>query len=430
MRNAKRITRLAASLTLAGLAFSASAADSPAPPAPPAIESWDEFTDAVHALGPQMLAKLPTSMQDDPQIRQEVARLTLEALATMELRAVSSQDGDHPNFLPWGNVTQNIGQPNADTTYKHTVITPGGTYRLRGEKGSDRIAKIAQFGSQKPENGRSWVYTITYNDLNALHADADGHYDVILSPSRPKDWTGDWWQLDPATTTLMLRMVSADWTKERDPTVSIERVDTPPERPRPTAAELRERMKAIAQETARMAMLLVGHVAKLQSEGIINKFKAFDVSQIGGQLTGQFYYEGAYDLKDDEALIIEAKVPDHCLYSSLLLTNAVYETTDWYNNHSSLNDTQMKIGKDNMMRVVVSAKDPGVANWLDTAGYPVGAIQGRWTECSAQPIPMIKKVALKDVRKHLPKDTAMVTPAERATIIRDRRAHLQQRILW
>jgi hypothetical protein len=412
------------------MACTAAAADAPAPTATPAIESWDEFANAVRDLGPQMLAKLPQSMQDDPQIRQEVARLTLEALATMELRAVSSQDGDHPNFLPWGNVTQNIGQPNADTTYKHTVITPGGTYRLRGEKGSDRIVKIAQFGTQKPENGRAWVYTITYDDLNALHADANGRYDVILSPTRPKDWSGDWWQLDPATTTLMLRMVSADWTKERDPTVSIERVDTQPEHPRPSVAEMRERIKAIAGETARMAMLLVGHVPKLQSEGTINKLKAFDVSQIGGQLTGQFYYEGAYALKDDEALIIEAKVPDRCLYSSILLTNAVYETTDWYNNHSSLNDTQMKIGKDNVMRVVVSAKDPGVANWLDTTGYPVGAIQGRWTECSAQPVPTVMKVAFKDVRKHLPADTAMVTPAQREAIIRERRAYLQQRIMW
>jgi hypothetical protein len=53
---------------------------------------------------------------------------------------------------------------------------------------------------------------------------------------------------------------------------------------------------------------------------------------------GQFYYEGAYELLPDDALIVEAKVPDKCSYWSVILTNDIYETTDWYNNQSSLND--------------------------------------------------------------------------------------------
>ena len=70
-----------------------------------------------------------------------------------------------------------------------------------------------------------------------------------------------------------------------------------------------------------MAKLLVDHVVELQAGGFVNKFKVFDVSQIGGQLTGQFYYEGAYDLADDEALIVDAKVPDKFEYYSMIVTN-------------------------------------------------------------------------------------------------------------
>jgi len=82
------------------------------------------------------------------------------------------------------------------------------------------------------------------------------------------------------------------------------------------------------------------------------------------------------------------------------------------------------------MRIVVSAQDPGVPNWLDTAGYASGAIQGRWTDCDATPVPSVRKVALADIRQQLPADTPTVTPAQREKTVRDRRAKLQQRPLW
>jgi hypothetical protein len=155
----------------------------------------------------------------------------------------------------------------------------------------------------------------------------------------------------------------------------------------------------------------------------------FDVSN-GSALVGQFYYEGAYELRPDEALIIESKIPAKCGYSSLILTNDIYETTDWYDNLSSLNGSQIHVDTDGMLRIVVSPKDPGVPNWLDTAGYPSGAVQGRWTDCDSQPVPTVRKVALADVRKLLPQDTPIVTSSEREKQIRDRRALLQQRPLW
>jgi hypothetical protein len=167
----------------------------------------------------------------------------------------------------------------------------------------------------------------------------------------------------------------------------------------------------------------------LREQGYVNKLKVLDVAQSGG-LTGQFYYEGAYDLNDDEALIVEAKVPSKCIYRSLILTNEIYETTDWYNNHSSLNDSQGKADNDGVLRIVVSAKDPGVPNWLDTAGYPRGVVQGRWTGCESQPIPSVRKVMLTEVRNALPPGTPFVTPAQRQTQIGERRLALQQRPLW
>jgi hypothetical protein len=392
----------------------------------PPIESWDRFVDGLRDLAPTMLARLPKALQEDPQIRQEVARLMLESLAMLTITAING-GGDHPVFLPWVGYTMNVGQPNSDTTYRMAAITPGGIYRLRGRKGSLRIARIAQFG---PAQGPSGIATLDVNDINELPVDEDGRYEVVLSPERPAECAGAWWKLHPSAHSLMLRMVASDWATEIDPTISIERVDAPATRPRRGTADLEAKLKQLPGATAQMALLLVDHVVGLQEAGYVNKLKVFDVSQIGGQLTGQFYYEGAYDLAEDEALIIEAKVPEKFEYYSMILTNEIYETTDWYNNHSCLNDSQLHVDQDGVVRVVVSARDPGVHNWLDTAGHPRGVVQGRWTECSSQPIPEIRKVKIDEVVRLLPVNTPRLTAAERDGIIRERRAQLQQRPLW
>jgi hypothetical protein len=414
----------------AGSVRTAFAADSPASPAT-SVPGWSELIEGLRALPDRMLAKLPVSMRNDPQVQQEIGRLILESLALSTIDVIGS-DGDHPVFLPASGPVLNIGQPNADTVYRLARISPAGVYRLRGERGSLRIASIGQAGPSPGEPGATSTRpgpTRGYQDLNALHVDAQGRFDVLLSPARPEGYSGDWWPLLPTTTKLLLRMVSSDWSRERSLAVSIERIDKPVVRPRPTAADLEQRLRQLPGSTAFLAMLFVDHVEKLRQDGYVNKLRVFDVSQMGG-LEGQFYYEGAYDLRDDEALIVEAKVPTNCVYRSLLLTNELYETTDWYDNHSSLNDSQAQPDKDGVLRIVVSAKDPGVLNWLDTAGYSRGVVQGRWTACDSQPIPSVKKVAFAELRSLLPSDTPAITPVQREAAIRERRAAFQRRPLW
>lgn len=411
-----------------------SALAQPAAPAEANPAGWNEMIETLRDLPARMLAKLTPEERADPQIRQEVARVALSALAHSTLDALG-QDGDHPIFMPAIGQVLNIGQPNADTVYRTAKITPGGAYRIRGKRGSLRMARIAQVAPRPPAgkvdaNGMPVLGAPrAVYDINTLKVDADGNFDVIASPVRPQGHTGDWWELQPDTTSLMMRWVSSDWKGEVDPTISIERVDVAAARPRPAAATLERNLRGIAPAVTFSAMMMLDHVAKLREQGYVNKLKVFDLAQSGG-LTGQFYYEGAYDLKPDEALIIEAKVPAKCLYRSVILTNALYETTDWYNNHATLNDAQAAPDADGVLRVVVAARDPGVPNWLDTSGYPVGVIQGRWTECDSQPVPVVRKTTIDQVRRWLPKSTPTVTPEERESAVRERRAALQQRPLW
>jgi hypothetical protein len=412
--------------SLPGLGQTVASAQAPAPAAND-FPAWDSFTDQLHQLGSEIIAKLPDRLRNNPQVQQEAGRLLLEAVAARTIQAISG-DGDHPVFLPALNVTLNVGQPNADTTYRSTPITAGGAYRLRGEAGSLRIFNLGEFSLPLASSGAP-IPTPIYHDFKTLHLDGAGHFDVILSTARPPGYHGDWWQLAPATTSLLIRQVAFDWATERDPRISIERLDKPVERPRPDAAELDRRLRELAASIGSSALIFVDHVEGLRRQGYLNRLHEFDVSHLGG-LPTQFYFEGAYEIQPDEALIVEAKVPSGCLYWSIILTNDIFETTDWYNNQSSLNGSQARVDNDGVVRYVVANKDPGVPNWLDTSGYLSGAIQGRWNECSDKPIPAVRRVALTEVRKYLPADTPSVSPTQREQSIRDRRAEVQQRPLW
>ena len=137
-----------------------------------------------------------------------------------------------------------------------------------------------------------------------------------------------------------------------------------------------------------------------------------------------------HDIENDEALIIETELPEKVRYWSFLVTDDLFATIDWTNRQSSLNGHQARIDADGRFRAVVSLRDPGVPNWLDTGGCLHGAIQGRWNQASSAPHPTLTRVALEDVRSHIPGDTPVVSPEEREKVLRERRMGAQMRRKW
>lgn len=385
------------------------------------IAGWDELLDTLHDLPRTMLARLPEEQRGDPQVQQEAARLALAALGSVTIDTLGG-DPDFPQFLLTIGPVLNVGQPNADTTYRAARIDPAGIYRLTGTRGTLNQAVIGQVVPRAAESGQGRAHL----DLNAVTVDAQDRFEVMISAERPAGWNGDWWQLRPAANRLLLRLVRSDWANEVLPTLSLERLDIPMRRGRVPAEVLERRLRAMPQAIGFLGPMFVDRVEQMRREGFVHRFKSFDITSAGG-LEGQNYYESAYDLTDDEALVIETPIPEVCPYRSLILTNQLYETTDWYDNHSSLNGHQSPPDSDGIWRVVVSARDPGIRNWLDTAGYPVGMIQGRWTHCSETPIPTITKVAFGDIDNHFPAGVARVTAEEREAIVRARRSAYLQR---
>ena len=388
---------------------------------------WERLVDALRPLGDAMRARVPERLRGDPQIMAESMRLLLAGLARASSDALVG-DRRYPMFVPELNIAQNIFQPNADTIYKSCLIERGGQYLLKGERGTTRMMILAQMGPDTLRTGKHHP-VLGQGDFDSLTLDRDGNFEVVLAPERPADHSGDWWPLHADCEKFMIRIVSCDWGGEREPRFGIDRLDVDVAKGRPTRDALHHAFGEMPGITGVCALAFPTHVEELRDQGFLNALKVFDVSQMSG-LRGQSYYEGAYELAEDEALITEVEIPSEYRYWSIILTNELYETTDWYNNQSSLNDTQGVVDTDGVFRTVISARDPGVHNWLDTAGYKSGAIQGRWFGASATPNPTIRKVKIAAVVDSLPAGTRRVTPEERMLSLRNRRLTAQKRAIW
>ena len=136
---------------------------------------------------------------------------------------------------------------------------------------------------------------------------------------------------------------------------------------------------------------------------------------------------GRFELEPDEALVLEFEPPKG-VYWSISLGNPWLETIHYGRHQSSLNGHQAVDRSRRQGRASCSsAQDPGVANWLDTAGHSNGAMLLRCVRTETAPVPSTRVVKVDEVRSALPPETTMTTPEERAKVVAARRRAVHER---
>ncbi len=331
---------------------------------------------------------------------------------------------DHPAFLPSVGYFTMYGSPNPDTVYRNAAIDGTGQYRISGHRGTVADVTIMPFGGPTA-NG---LQTFAPFDFDDLTIEADGTFEVVLSAQCPEA-ARNWWKLEPEMRTLMLRSVSDKWGAHAEPRVAIVRLDVDPRRERVDVDALRRRFQSLAVVVEAMVMSGIRRVAQLRAEGVVNRLTTVDYSANGG-LDDQWYQEGCFDLAEREVLIIEAHLPPGLTAFSLSLTDPYFSTIDWANAQSSLNRHQAVVDADGVLRLVVSADDPGVQNWLDTTGHGSGVLQFRWSGCAVCPEVSVRTAAVASLDDELPASVARVTAERRAADIRARQVGVQLRSYW
>jgi hypothetical protein len=388
------------------------------------LPSWAEQIRALEPVGDKLMATWGRK-DPSPAERQEMNKLAFSALANGYL-CHANMDPARPLWAPCWGLAMNLAGPAPDYVYMTAEIDPSGLYRISGLRGTSCFVEISQSRWEMIGGTTGKEAPPPSHDLDDLKIGPDGYFSVILSAERPAGYTGDWWELHPGVIRLLMRKCSVDWRKEVDARVAIERLDEAQPMTTEDFARRFANMADWVEKVIAFDVNLARHYRQSHGINVLTRSKLMDVSG----LQRQVYYDGAYEIADDEALIVDTALPRQVRYWSILVADDRFSTVDWVNRQSSLNAAQAKLDADGRFRAVISRRDPGVHNWLDKADNGWGIIQLRWNLASDFPDPAVTRVPVAEVLKHLPPDTPVLSADQRRTQLRDRREAVQFRQLW
>ena len=101
-------------------------------------------------------------------------------------------------------------------------------------------------------------------------------------------------------------------------------------------------------------------------------------------------------LDADEVLLIEA-LPPACEYWNFQLNNHWMESLDYRYHTIHTNKHLATCEADGAIRLIVAHQDPGLPNWIETAGYTSGTMCFRWVRADTHPEPRTSVVRVRDL---------------------------------
>ena len=363
----------------------------------------------------------------DPQMRAEAYRSVLYATVG-SIRTAALTDLDHPRFIRATDWSAKSGLDNPDNNYYFARIRDDEDYVIRGQRGSSRNL-IFQLVVGQP-GVRDAGSSTNVSVLNAwdMQIEDDGTFEILVSRENPGDGR-NWLANGPGAETLMARMTFSDWQAEHKGYLTIEKarnegLPKPALTPEEMAFRLREVAVHMYDRTASWLQLAERAWLARQRNAMTAPTRA------EGGLVGQWWSFGSWQLEDDEALIIRSH-RSNASYQGIELGNRWFVSLDYETRTSSLTLDQAEVASDGSYYFVVSGKDPGIYNWLDTEAHESGLIMMRWQGLTGDlpeaQSPRAWKVPLAEIEQHLPADTRYISSADRRAQIAARRMALQRR---
>jgi hypothetical protein len=260
-----------------------------------------------------------------------------------------------------------------------------------------------------------------------LVLEADGSFTITVD-SDPAGGRINHILSTPAAHEFYIRDVVQDWEKEEINALSIERLGPPPKKPPLTDDQQ-------AELTAAFLRRYSTDTARWNNQTLSKPVNGFDFTidrDTDGAQRSQIYIMGHFKLADDEALVVNLRTGG-AQYFIVPITNW-WGTTNAVNTRTaSMNKAQSVANADGSYTFVISAKDPGVHNWVDPCDMHEGILTLRWAEfpggVPGQDLGATSKVVkLADLKSELPAETKFVTAEERTAQQAEREAGYSWRL--
>ena len=272
-------------------------------------------------------------------------------------------DRDHPFFLSGTGPFTKMGLDNPDTLYFGTRVQPGHEYVVSGVRGTTTDLSFQLLGGEYTDEGVP-ASEAAFDDRE-LDIAADGSFEWRFTPKSPAQ--------------LVVREVYGDWSQRRG-TIAIKQVDTAGTSPPPLTPETLERRYASAgKQLVNRIKTWLQFPQWFYLNLPANTLVAPRLTP--GGLATQYSSVGHFDLTPNQAMVITIPRSD-APYLGFQLGSMWYISLDYINHQTSLNAGQAQADPDGNIRIVVSDRNPGITNWVETLGHRRGYLQFRWQRVS------------------------------------------------
>lgn len=342
-------------------------------------EAWVDLLDALRRAGDAVSG---AGGAENGNELAEGYRFLLRLLAAGSDMFVEEADSGRPRFTRMITPTRKLFADNPDTDYDAAPVNGHTTYRIRGRRGTAHyLAMLVNAGSRRGQNRIS----ANLSDRDMVIAD-DGTFEVTLTAERPSEAT-NWLALDPDATSVVVRQYFLDRATEVPAEYTIDAEPTPGAPPLLSDDYLARRLRGLAGfvENASSASAATSADLARRPNEFAAATAAADVAALFPTPDNN-YVSGWFSIGEGEALVIEGR-PPRARYWSLMVMSRWLESFDYRHHRVSLNSREVELEPDGTFRIVLASADPGVANWIDTAGHRQGAMTFRWMQAEAAPVP-------------------------------------------
>jgi len=380
-------------------------------------ESWRRWCDRLKAVGDRILE---SDFPIDERARAEGYRALTRLIASATQSELEAANPDFPEFIAEQGPRSPWGGANPDFVTLKAVIDPRQTYKIWADvDGMFQATFFQHDGAPALERTRTYYE----RHLESFEVDEDGFLELILSP---EEHAGNWIPSHREARFFTIRIVVSDWESHTAPTFHIERAGAEGEAPDPvSAAEVARGLERSIEWIEKSSAYWHRHAHEASEKAPVNTGSALSVEpgDPSDIMTGRCFW----NLAEDEALLITCEVPVARYWGFAIQTMNWFESGDFARRQTSLSGDQIHLDGDGRARLVLSAQDPGVPNWIDSEGRPEGLLAYRvgWAKTSPLPIPGIERVQVEGIYARLPDDHPVITDDER----RDRLC-LRREALW
>ena len=379
--------------------------------------AWHSLCGRLAAIGTRVATEpFPAAGSEHAVDVRHVARQLVLALQG----EIEHGDPGFPSFHRYEEPWAQWGGPNPDNVYTRAPIDPSATYRVTGNVAGVRAA-IVSLVEGDMHLGRYGVYE--ERTLGDFDIAADGALEFWISPG---PHAGNWMPAHPDARYLLVRQYQCDWERDRVAALTIERADTvglaPPP---PTAERLAAALARVGDWTERSIEYWCDYVERARASLPRNAMAPPGTPKGGAPNIA--YGAGWWDLPPGDALVVTTDRPDADYWGFTVHHRLRLDSGDFASRPTSLNMSQAFTDGDGRLRIVVSAVDPGVPNWIDTEDRSEGMLVYRSIGTRTRPVPDTTVVRIADVRAHVPASHPAVDPATRRAQLARRRAAVLSR---